>query len=57
MAKKQKKFKQDRKAWYRGLKNIIKIRYKKPKFIYLEEKPTKNAVILSNHVGTDAPIL
>jgi|GEM_PF-7078053 len=30
MAKKQKKFKQDRKAWYRGLKNIIKIRYKKP---------------------------
>ncbi len=56
MAKKQKKFKQDHKAWYSGLKNIIKIRYKKPKFIYLGEKPTKNAVILSNHVGTDAPM-
>ena len=38
MAKKQKKFKQDRKVWYRGLKNIIKIRYKKPKFTLPKKK-------------------
>ncbi len=54
--KKPKKFRQDRKLWYRGLKNILKIRYKRPKFIYLGNKPTAQAVILSNHVGTDAPM-
>lgn len=53
---KTKKFKQKRKAWYRGLKHILKIRYKRSQFIYLGEKPTNNAIILSNHVGTDAPL-
>lgn len=53
---KPKKFRQDRKLWYRGLKNLLKIRYKRPEFIYLGEKPTTNAVILSNHVRTDAPM-
>ena len=57
MAKSKKtKFKQDRKLWYSGLKKIIKIRYKRPKFIYLGDKPNKNSIILSNHVGTDAPM-
>ncbi len=54
--KKNKKFKQDRKLWFRGLKQLIKIRYKRPKFIYLGDKPLNCSVILSNHVGTDAPM-
>lgn len=51
-----KKFKQKRKAWFRGLKRFLKIRYKKSQFIYLGEKPTESSIILSNHVGTDAPL-
>ncbi|MGI6787246.1 MAG: hypothetical protein ACOX5X_01655 [Acholeplasmataceae bacterium] len=54
--KKVKKFRQERKLWYRGFKNILKIRYKKPKFIFLGDKPTTQSLILSNHVGTDAPM-
>ena len=54
--KKEKKFKQKRKLWYRGLKGIMKCRYKEPEFIYLGEKPTESAIILSNHEGTDAPM-
>ena len=53
---KTKKFKQKRKAWFRGLKQFLKIRYKKSQFIYLGEKPTERSIILSNHVGTDAPL-
>ena len=53
---KEKKFKQKRKAWFRGLKKFLKIRYKKSQFIYLGEKPTERSIILSNHVGTDAPL-
>lgn len=53
---KEKKFKQKRKAWFRGLKQFLKIRYKKSQFIYLGEKPTERSIILSNHVGTDAPL-
>lgn len=51
-----KKFKQDRALWYRGMKNMMKIRYKKPRFVFLGDRPTKNAIILSNHEGTDAPM-
>lgn len=51
-----KKFKQKRALWYRGMKTLMKVRYHKPKFIYLGEKPTQNAIILSNHEGTDAPM-
>ncbi len=53
---KKKKFKQKRKAWYRGLKQIMKIRYKKTKFIFLGDKPSEGSIILSNHEGTDAPM-
>jgi len=49
-------FKQKRKLWYRGLKKLMHGRYKKPEFIYLGEKPSESAIILSNHVGTDAPM-
>ncbi len=53
---KKKKFKQKRKAWYRGLKQVLKIIYHKPKFIYLGEKPTEGSIILSNHVSSFAPL-
>lgn len=54
--KKERKFKQKRKAWYRAIKTIMKVRYKNPTFIYHGEKPTKGSIILSNHEGTDAPM-
>lgn len=53
---KEKKFKQKRKPWFRGMKRFLKIKYKKSQFIYLGEKPTQGSIILSNHVGTDAPM-
>ena len=31
-------------------------RYKKPEFVFLGEKPTNGAIIISNHEGTDAPL-
>ncbi len=47
-----------RKKWYEVLKKIMKIRYKKPAFIYLDrERGFKHgSIILSNHEGTDAPM-
>lgn len=54
--KKTKPFTQKRRLWYRFLKRLMRSRYKKPEFIYLGEKPTEGALILSNHVGTDAPM-
>ena len=51
-----KKFKQKRALWYRGMKQIMKIRYKQPKFIFLGEQPKNGSIILSNHEGTDAPM-
>ena len=56
MKNKEKKFKQKRKWWYRALKSLMKVRYKKPEFIYLGEKPKESSIILSNHEGTDAPM-
>ena len=54
--KKVKKFQQDRAIWYRGMKKMLKIRYKEPKFIFLGKEPEKSSIILSNHEGTDAPM-
>lgn len=54
--KKPKKFKQKRKAWFRFMKKLMVCRYKKPKFVFLGEKPTNGAIIISNHEGTDAPL-
>lgn len=47
-----------RKKWYEVLKKIMKVRYKKPAFIYLDgERGFKyGSIILSNHEGTDAPM-
>lgn len=45
-----------RKAWFRLLKQIMKMRYKRPAFVYLGEKFKNSSVILSNHEGTDSPM-
>lgn len=51
-----KKFKQKRALWYRGMKTIMKMRYKKPQFVFLGDAPQHGSIILSNHEGTDAPM-
>lgn len=53
---KTKQFTQKRKAWFRGLKQFLKPVYKKVQFFYLGEKPSERSIILSNHVGTNAPM-
>ena len=45
-----------RKWWFRGLKRIMRIRYKRPTFVYLGEEIQDPCIILSNHEGTDAPM-
>lgn len=54
--KKQKKYNNKRKWWFKGLKCIMRPFYKKPAFIYLGEKVSHGGVILSNHEGTYAPM-
>ena len=45
------------KWWFRGLKQTMRLRYKKPEFIFLDGKPFEDgSLILSNHEGTDAPM-
>ena len=57
MAKKEKtKLVKRGKGWFMFVKHLTKGRYKKPDFIYLGEKIDKGGIILSNHVGTDAPM-
>lgn len=53
---KNKKFKQERAGWFTALKNLLKVWYRKPQFIFLGEKPQKNAIILSNHEGSYGPL-
>lgn len=45
-----------RKWWFRALKQVMKIRYKKPQFVYIGEELSNGGVVLSNHEGTDAPM-
>ena len=45
-----------RKLWFRCLKQIMKMRYKKPAFVYLGKEFDYGTIILSNHEGTDAPM-
>ncbi len=52
----QKLAKKQRKLYFRALKFFMKPRYKEPTFIYLDEKITNGAMILSNHESTDAPM-
>lgn len=52
----KKKEVQKRKWWFRGLKKLMKGRYKKPNFVFLGEEFSHGGIILSNHEGTDAPM-
>lgn len=52
----KKKFRQNRKPWFRAFKQLIKLRYKKPDFVYLGEKPENGSIILSNHLGAASPL-
>jgi hypothetical protein len=53
----QEKFKDTRKPWFRFLKKIMRIFVKESKFTYLGgEKINEPTIILSNHVGTSAPL-
>lgn len=54
MAKNNKKH--FRKAWFRGLKKIMRLFIKESKFIYLGDEIQDRGIILSNHVGTSAPL-
>lgn len=54
--KKVKKFKEKRSWWFRGFKACMKLVIKPPKFVYLGEKIKDGSIILSNHVGTKAPL-
>ncbi|MBQ8792047.1 MAG: hypothetical protein IJZ62_00300 [Clostridia bacterium] len=57
MSKNNQKVKKKRKLWFKILKGIMRMRYKRPAFVYLDEKPFGNGcLILSNHEGTDAPM-
>ncbi len=51
-----KKPKAKRKLYFRGLKRLMRSRYKEPTFLYLGEEIENGALILSNHEGTDAPM-
>ncbi len=55
MAKKP-RFKNKRKGWFEAYKSVMRVGIKKSEFIYLGEKPEGAAIILSNHVGTSAPL-
>ncbi len=53
----QEKYQDIRKPWFRCVKACMRIAIRKSKFIYLEgKKIDKPTIILSNHVGTSAPL-
>ena len=49
-------FQQERSGWFRLFKKILVVRYKRPKFVYLGKPFGNGGIIVSNHVGTDAPL-
>lgn len=50
------KRKKQRKLSFKIIKQITKIKYKKPAFIFLGEEIKDGSIILCNHEGTDAPM-
>ena len=53
----QEQFKDTRKPWFRFVKKIMRLFIKETKFTYLGgEKINEPTIILSNHVGTSAPL-
>ncbi len=51
-----KKFRQDRKLWFRNLKRVLKIKIKKPRLVFFGAKPETKSVVLANHVGAYGPL-
>lgn len=49
-------YKDIRKPWFRFVKKIMRLFVKKTEFIYLDKKIDTPTIILSNHVGTAAPL-
>ena len=45
-----------KKLSFRILKKLMKMKYKRPAFVYLGEEVSNGGLILSNHEGTDAPM-
>ena len=54
--KENKKVKHNRKLWFRNLCKVMKVAIKKSEFQYLGEEIQPGSIILSNHVGTSAPL-
>lgn len=50
------KFRDIRKPWFRFVKKIMRLFIKETEFVYLGEKIEEPTIILSNHVGTSAPL-
>jgi len=49
-------YKDIRKPWFRFVKKIMRLFVKETEFIYLDKKIDTPTIILSNHVGTAAPL-
>ncbi len=49
-------YKDIRKPWFRVIKKIMRLFIKESEFVYLGEKISEPTIILSNHVGTAAPL-
>lgn len=49
-------YKDIRKPWFRVIKKIMRWFIKPTEFIYLGEKISEPTIVLSNHVGTSAPL-
>ncbi len=49
-------YKDIRKPWFRFVKKIMRLFVKETEFVYLDKKIDKPTIILSNHVGTAAPL-
>ena len=54
--KENKKVKHNRQLWFRNLCKVMKVAIKKSEFQYLGEEIQPGSIILSNHVGTSAPL-
>ncbi len=50
------KYRDIRKPWFRFVKKIMRLFVKESEFVYLGEKIEEPTIILSNHVGTSAPL-
>ena len=53
---KNSEYKDIRKPWFRFVKKIMRLFIKPTEFVYLDKKIDTPTIILSNHVGTSAPL-